>query len=106
MSARSWFPTEASVLIAPIAVATLLLAGCGNSGKTAARSTAVAPTATMIGSGRQPVAGSSGTPPGKRASTMATGKHDHAGEFCSGRDQARYAGEGLNCVTGRLRPTK
>jgi hypothetical protein len=33
---------------------------------------------------------------------MATGKHDHAGELCSGRYNARYAGEELTCVTGRL----
>jgi hypothetical protein len=37
---------------------------------------------------------------------MATGRHDHAGQFCSGRHQAKYAGEGLICVTGRLEPTK
>jgi hypothetical protein len=98
--------TTATALIAPIAAAALLLAGCGSSGKTAATSTAPAPTATMIGAGTPPVAGSTGTSGAKRAPTMATGKHDHAGEFCSGRDQARYAGEGLICVAGRLKSTK
>jgi hypothetical protein len=98
--------TTAPFLITPIAVVALLLAGCGNSGKTAATSTVPAPTATMVGSGTPPVAGSTRTSGAKRASTMATGAHDHAGDFCSGRDQARYAGEGLICVTGRLKPTK
>jgi hypothetical protein len=98
--------TAAPVLVASIAAAALLLAGCGGSGKTAATSTALAPTATMVGSGTPPVAGSMGTSGAKRAPTMATGKHDHAGAFCSGRDQARYAGEGLICVTGRLKPMK
>jgi hypothetical protein len=92
----------APALIAPVAAA-LLLAGCGSSGKTAARSTALPPTATMIGSDTPPVVGSTGTSRRKRAPTMATGKHDHAGEFCSGRRQTRYAGEGLICVTGRLK---
>ena len=98
--------TTAPALIAPIAAAALLLAGCGSSGKTAARSTAPAPTATMVASGTPPVAGSTGASTAKHAPTMATGKHDHAGEFCSGRDQARYVSEGLICVTGRLKPTK
>ena len=98
--------STAPALIAPIAAATLLLARCGSSGKIAATSTTPAPTATMIGSGTPPVAGSTGTSGAKHAPTMATGKHDHAGEFCSGRDQTRYAGEGLICVTGRLKPTK
>ena len=98
--------TTAPALIAPIAAAALLLAGCGSSGKTAATSTALAPTATLVGSGAPPVAGSPRTSRAKRAATVATGEHDHAGEFCSGRDQARYAGEGLICVTGRLKPTK
>jgi hypothetical protein len=99
-------PSTVPALIAPIAAAALLLAGCGSSGKTAATSTALAPTATMIGGGTPAVAGSTGTSGVKRAPTMATGKHDHAGEFCSGRRQARYAGEGLVCVTGRLKPAK
>lgn len=63
--------------IAQIAVAALLLVGCASSGHRT-----------------------------RHASTMATGRNDHAGEFCSGRTQARYTGEGLICVTGRLRPTR
>ena len=62
------------------AVAVAVLAGCGGSHAPAVRSLQ-----------------STGHP-----STMATGSHDHVGEFCSGRDQARYAGERLVCVTGRL----
>jgi hypothetical protein len=61
---------------------------------------------TMVSSGTPPVAGSTGSSSARRATTMADGKHDHAGEFCSGRDQARYAGEGLICVAGRLKSTK
>jgi hypothetical protein len=98
--------STAPALITPIAAAALLFGGCGSSGKTAAASTALVPTATMIGSGTPAAAGSTGASGGKRAPTMATGKHDHAGEFCTGRRQARYAGEGLVCVTGRLKPTK
>jgi hypothetical protein len=97
----------ASALIAPFAAAALLLAGCGSSGKTAAaKSPAPPPTATMIGRGTPPVAGSTGASGRKRAPMMATGKHDHVDELCSGRDQARYAREGLMCVTGRLKPTQ
>jgi hypothetical protein len=33
---------------------------------------------------------------------MATGKHDHVGELCSGRHNTRYSGERLTCITGRL----
>ena len=102
MSIRTTAPT----LIAPIAAVALLLAGCSSSGKTAATSTALAPTATMVSSGTPPVAGSTRTSGAKRAPRMATREHDHAGGFCSGRDQARYAGESLICVTGRLKPTK
>lgn len=98
--------TTAPVLLAPIATAALLLAGCGSVSKTAALSATPAPTATNVGSGTPPVAGSSVIPVARRASTMAIGNHDHAGEFCSGRDQARYADERLICVTGRLTPTK
>ncbi|MBV8789313.1 MAG: hypothetical protein JOZ00_21850, partial [Mycobacterium sp.] len=36
------------------------------------------------------------------ATQIGTGKHDHLGELCSGRDEARYAGEGMFCVAGRL----
>jgi hypothetical protein len=97
--------TTAPALIAPIAAVALLLPGCGSSSKTSATSTALAPTATMVASGRPPVAGSTRTSAANRA-TMATGEHDHAGDFCTGRDQPRYAGEGLVCVTGRLKPTK
>jgi hypothetical protein len=96
----------APVLIAPIAAAALLLAGCGASAKRAALSSAPAPVATIVASGTPPVAGSKGTSKGKRPSTIATGRRDHAGELCSGREQARYAGERLICVTGRLKPTK
>jgi hypothetical protein len=98
--------TTAPALTAPIAVAALLLAGCGSSGKTTARASVPAPTATMVDSGTPPVAGSTRTSGAKRAPTIATRKHDHAGDFCSGREQARYVGEGLICVTGRLKPTK
>jgi hypothetical protein len=96
--------TTALALTAPITAAALLLGGCGSSGKTAAMSSALAPTATMIGSGTPPVAGSTGAGGAKRELTMANGRHDRVGEFCSGRDQARYTGEGLICVTGRLKP--
>jgi hypothetical protein len=96
---------SAPALVAPIAAAAaLLLAACGSSGKTAAVSPA--PTATLIGRGTAPVAGATGSSRAKRAPTIATRKHDHAGGFCSGRDQARYVGERLICVTGRLTPTK
>lgn len=98
--------STAAALIAPIAASALLVAGCGNSEEAVATSTALAPTATMIGSGTPAVAGSTGAVGGKRTPTMATGKHDHAGELCSGRRQAQYAGEGLVCVTGRLKPKK
>ena len=94
----------ARVLLASLASATVLVAGCGSASRTAAVSTAPAPTATIVGSGTPPVAGSARVPRAKRASSMATGRHDHAGEFCSGRDQSRYAGERLVCVTGRLEP--
>ncbi|MHB8692495.1 MAG: hypothetical protein ACYDHH_14745 [Solirubrobacteraceae bacterium] len=98
--------TTAPTLIAPIAAVALLLAGCGSSSKTQAASTAPAPTATMVGSGTPPVAGSTGTSAARRAPTIATSEHYRAGDFCSGRDQARYAGKRLTCVTGRLKPTK
>jgi hypothetical protein len=100
--------TSAPGLVAPIAgaAAAVLLAACGSSGKTAAVSAAPAPTATMIGRGTAPVAGATGSSRANRVPTIATRKHDHAGEFCSGRDQARYVGERLICVTGRLTPTK
>lgn len=98
--------TTVAALVAPIAATTVLLAGCGSSGKTGVRSTPLTPTATMIGRGTPPVTGSTSTSKGKRASTVATGRHNHAGQPCSGRDQAPYADEGLTCVTGRLKPTK
>lgn len=98
--------TTAPALIAPIAAVAVLLAGCGSSGKAAATSTALAPTATMVGSGTPPTAGSTRTSGAKRARTITTGERDHAGDFCSGRAPARYAREGLICVTGRLKPTK
>lgn len=94
----------APTLIAPIAAAALLLGGCGSASKTAVLSASPAPTATNVGGGAPPVAGSSGIPVARGAPTMATGNHDHAGESCSGRDQARYADERLICVTGRLKP--
>ena len=37
------------------------------------------------------------------AAETATGKHDHLGELCTGRDESRYTGEGMFCVAGRLR---
>lgn len=96
--------TAAHALSAPLAAA-LLLAGCGSARPTAATSTARAPLAAMVGSGTPPVAGATSTS-AKRATTIATGKHDRAGESCSGRDQARFAAEGLVCVTGRLKPKR
>ena len=92
--------TTAPALIAPITAA-LLLAGCGIS-----EERVPTPTATIVARGTPPTAGPTSTSGDTRAPTMATGTDDHAGQSCSGRAEARYAGEGLICVTGRLKPKK
>ena len=69
--------------------------------------TAVASSPTEAGTPPTPVAGAR-TAARKTAlhrtaaTAIGTGKHDHLGELCSGRDEARYAGEGMFCVAGRL----
>ena len=98
--------TAVPALTAPITAAALLLAACGSSGTTAATSAARAPTATIVDTGTRPVAGAAGTAGVHRALSVATGTHDHAGELCTGRDQAPYTAERLICVTGRLERTK
>jgi hypothetical protein len=81
------------------------LTGCGS--QTATTSSTPSPKATAVATGAPPKAGSTRpksmtTKSSFPASQMASGKQDHAGEFCSGRLNPRYAGEALICVTGRL----
>ena len=101
-----------SALPVACVVAAAFVGGCG--GSTHANSPAPKPIATMVArssteAGTGPTAlGGSRTPshrtaPHRAAATeIGTGKHDHLGESCSGRDEARYAGEGMFCVAGRL----
>ena len=91
--------------ITALAIASLIgvcLPGCGSSSGPIAQ--APPPTATAVGAGTTPTAGVASSASSKKhtRSAMATGKHDHLGEACSGRDQALYAREGMFCVTGRL----
>ena len=95
------------IALAVVSLAGVALTGCG--GQTAATSNAPQPTATAVASGTSPKPGwtrpeskSTAAKPSSAASQMATGRHDEPGQFCSGRSNARYAGEGLTCITGRL----
>lgn len=89
-------------LVVARCLAVTCLAACGST--QSASSAAPQPTATMVATDTPPTfdtasrTGSS-LPAG---TAMATGKHDRVGAFCSGRDQPRFASEGMICIVGRL----
>jgi hypothetical protein len=78
------------------------LAGCGTD--RTAIGHAPTPTATIVDSGARPLQGSSSSTGASTLTTsgIATGKHDHLGQSCSGRDGARFGAEGMVCIVGRL----
>ena len=95
------------IALAIVSLAGVGLTACGS--QKAATSNATQPIATAVGTSTTPKPDRTRPKPKSTAarsrsavSQMATGEHDHAGQFCSGRSNARYAGEGLMCITGRL----
>jgi|GEM_PF-3857147 hypothetical protein len=96
------------IALAVVSLCGVSLTGCG--AQKAVTSNAPQPTAIAVASGtppkpgrRRPESKSTAAESRPGVSQVATGRHDHAGQFCSGRSDARYAGEGLICVTGRLK---
>jgi hypothetical protein len=89
--------------IFPLAtLAAVCLAGCGS--RKAAVARPPMPAATMVATNNPPRHGYSPSTHMSKASTtpMATGKHDRVGKTCSGRNESRFAGESMICITGRL----
>jgi hypothetical protein len=92
------FPTRITLTLTLL----VAIAGCGS--KQAASTPAQAPTATLLATGTPPRQGSSSPTTSSKSTNpaIATGRHDHLGELCSGRDEARFVGEDMLCVAGRL----
>lgn len=83
-------------------LAAVCLTACGANKRAAAAPPAT--TVTVLNGGTSP-APATGSPPraGKPvARALATGRHDHAGELCSGRTEQRYTAEHMVCIVGRL----
>lgn len=84
-------------------LAAVCLTACGANQRAVASRPAT--TVTVLTGGTSPVRATGSSPGGRTrgTGTLATGKHDNAGDLCSGRTEQRYAAEHMVCIVGRLR---
>ena len=83
-------------------LAAVCLTACGANKRTAGSTPAT--TVTVLSGDTSPVLATGASQGAGKpvARALATGKHDHAGELCSGRTEQRYAVEHMVCIVGRL----